>query len=382
MKFLIITRHYPPEVSGGARRPYLYAQALRKMGHSVKLITPFFIENDKDAIQVRHPVSSISDQSEDQQIATVETEQNCALRSWARQWLCWPEPDIRWARKVRQYVTKNPMPVDWVITTSPPESLHCIGAHIAKSLEAKWLAESRDTWITNPHRKILETSSVRQFAERQIARKSFSKVDAVTAVSEAVMADIRQLIPASTPECIIGHFSAPAAKSYTFENTDLNLVHAGGFTLSDRRRKIDPLLRVIQSAKRSDIHLHILGPLSPDELEKIDLVRGFKVSSHGRVPFEKSRAMQQAADGLVLCTPANSHALPGKFAEYLTTGKPILFLGGGDWIKLVDDPRTIAPLTEGIKTVRKWDESRIQFIPRNSAAESAKKLSEFCENLL
>ena len=54
---LIITRHYPPEVSGGARRPYLLACGLRDRGYRVAVASPFAPEGEPDWIHVPHPAA-------------------------------------------------------------------------------------------------------------------------------------------------------------------------------------------------------------------------------------------------------------------------------------------------------------------------------------
>ena len=51
MNILYITRHYPPEISGGARRPYLYVKALRELGNKVTVVTPFELD-DPNSITV------------------------------------------------------------------------------------------------------------------------------------------------------------------------------------------------------------------------------------------------------------------------------------------------------------------------------------------
>ena len=358
MKIVLITRHYPPEISGGARRPYLLSQALRELSHTVTVVTPFERKGvDEDHIYVPHPIENIGQpmRSNDQSRWTI----NPRFRSILRQWLLWPDPDIRWARRVRRRLQNESIEVDWLITTSPPESIHVIGRNIAAALKSKWLAECRDTWFLNPHRDILENSWIRRVLERRIAKKAFNGLDAITAVSDAVMGDIRHLIPQGTPEAIIGHFSAPMAGSDVVEDRlsmpkqDINLVHSGGFSLSDRQRKLAPLLQSLTQANRPELHLHIAGRLSPEEITLVNADYMFKVSWHGQVTLEQSRALQIDSDALLLITPEDSHALPGKFAEYVLAKRPILFSGGGDWLKLVKDKNILTSLEHGLRTISK-----------------------------
>ena len=165
------------------------------------------------------------------------------------------------------------------------------------------------------------------------------------AVSEAVISEGRKYVSRDTAECIISHFSNTPPVPYKFDEDKLNFVHTGGFSLSDRRRKLRELLQVLESiyAKRTNLIFHIAGPLSDFEQTLIEQT-SLPIIWHGSVSLIEARALQAGADALILHTPPNSHALPGKYAEYALAQKPILYLGGGDWIDLVDDISRLRPL--------------------------------------
>lgn len=380
LHFVIVTRYYPPEISGGARRPFLYVKALRGLGHKVTIVSPFGDPGDPDHIKVAHPVSHITATDNHDEAAETITAFD-KLRTVARTWLLWPDPEIRWSRRVQKHLTAQNISADWVITTSPPVSLHCIGARIAKALNAKWLAEFRDTWIENPHRKIVERSAIRRLIEKTIAKRSLRKVDAVTSVSGAVMDDVRAFIPKDTSDLIVGHFSDfSGVEPYAFSGPGVHVFHAGGFSLSDRQRDLEPVLEALKESGRADLHFHIAGRLSASELALIAAVTGFKVTHHGPVPLERSLAMQLGADALVLVTPKDSHALPGKYAEYALTGKPILFHGGGAWLDLIDDPEKLLTLEKGAALIQKDKTPRKKAVQGNAGLAAA-KLAAFCQAL-
>ena len=43
--------------------------------------------------------------------------------------------------------------IDWVITTSPPVSVHLVGAAVQRATGARWLADLRDSVVAHPHRR-------------------------------------------------------------------------------------------------------------------------------------------------------------------------------------------------------------------------------------
>lgn len=357
-------------------------QALRRAGHKVTVITPF-AQDHPDHIAVPHPVLTREDvdpdsrapdgQAPDGQASVLATQPEkiqakkptlqTRLRNGLRTWLLWPDPEIRWARRAAYALIEAKPDLDWLITTNPPESLHVVGPSIQRALDCRWVAEFRDTWTVAPHRVVLVRSGVRRVLERQIARRALRRVDAVTAVSDAVMAEVAVLAP-NRPQLIIGHFSDAPPAPEELSTAELNIVHSGGFELSDRRRKLTDALDALDAAaaRRPDRHfrLHIGGPLSAAEQSLLQ-DRGddapVAVTAYGPVSLTRSRALQAGADALLLHTPADSHALPGKYAEYRQARKPIVYLGGGSWMSLVDDPDMLIPVAEGLARLEKGQDA-------------------------
>ncbi len=377
MHILLITRHYPPEISGGARRPFLLVQALQSLGHKVTLVTPF--ESDHP-YHIHVPNTAIDNglrlQSYPNEAAARKPNIPDKLKNFLRQWLFWPDPDIRWARDVIKTLKAADLKPDWIMTTSPPESIHIAGAALSQALGVSWLVEMRDTWISMPHRVILERSKLRAYFERRIAKNTLRKAQAITCVSEAVMSEARLYCAPNTPELIIPHFSKPINLSKNtkqdlvdiFDQARLNIVHTGGFSLSDRRRELAPLLDVLKPVfhKRPELTLHLVGPLTPSEVA-LAKASPVKIIYHGIVSLEKSQALQRQADGLLLYTPKDSHALPGKYAEYAMAERPILYYTDGSWLSLVDDKTLLRPLISGLETLTKQEAVR----PENALSHLA-----------
>ena len=375
MHILLITRHYPPEISGGARRPFLYTQALRSLGHRVTTVTPFKTDDDDNititnkaiarGIETLHNGPSGHSQGATDPIKNI-------LRRWAR----WPDDNRPWARNVIHALKQTDLKPDWIMTTSPPESTHSVGAALSRHLDVPWIAELRDTWIEHPHREILAQSKIRRAIEKRMAKTILSSAKAITAVSETVMREARLYAPPNIPECIISHFSDPPPDPFAFNQDTLNFVHTGGFTLSDRRRNLAPLIEALEKVqtRRKNLVLHIAGPLSVDEI-KLAKASTVTTELHGSVTLSQARAMQAGADALLLCTPENSHALPGKHAEYVASGKPILYLGCGDWLNLVESTHGLEPIATGALKIKKDRNT----LPREGLThiEAAQKLIEF-----
>ena len=201
-------------------------------------------------------------------------------------------------------------------------------------------------------------------------------------MSDAVLQDLRSVIPKDTPELCLNHFSNRIDDQYAFDSQRINLVHAGGFSLSDHRRHPDRFLNMLDAIKVSNITVHILGPLTLQEKEKFRHNKTVEFKLYGEVPLAQSRAMQNSADALLLITPETSHALPGKYAEYRVSQKPIFYVGGGSWTHLAENGSLI-PLSAGIELINK---NKLDDIPivetRLHAAEATETLIDFFKKLL
>ncbi|MGJ8562734.1 MAG: glycosyltransferase [Alphaproteobacteria bacterium] len=353
MHILLIARHFPPEISGGARRPALLTESFRKAGHKVTVVTPFGAAEDPDIIRVTtQPILNAEKASRERGLHTdvaPPPSLKARLKNALRPWIYWPDPNVPWAKKALATLQDMDIRPDIIMTTSPPESTHLVGHALSKQWGVPWLAEFRDTWIAHSHRQELAASGLRRFIERRIAAGYLKNASGVTAVSKAVMEDVRALAPRSIPELIVGHFSGPPEKPANLGSPDeVHLVHTGGFSLSDRRRKLSALLLALSELKTANVHLHIAGPLTPEEISLCGAQTKYRVTCHGSVALQEAKAMQAGADALLLVTPPDSHALPGKYAEYRLTGRPVYYLGGGDWLDLVVDKAGLYRLEDGL----------------------------------
>jgi glycosyltransferase involved in cell wall biosynthesis len=351
MRIWILARHLPPEVSGGVRRPVALAIGLRKRGHDVTIIGPNGAIID-GIIGVPHPVfPAVASSAPRSNSQNIDLPLRARALDWARRWLLLPDPEIRWAVRcvtaLRQLSAKVGSP-DWLITTSPPESLHVAGRMAAKTLDCKWLADVRDLWIERPQRRELEQSFMRRWLEGLIARATLSKANAISAVSPIVLREALRLAgPSFDANCgaVIGHFAEPFEGAETPLPLDtFNIVHTGSIGLSNPLSQLTPLLAAFCAvhAKRPEARLYLAGNLNNQEQDQI--AKGALTSAIiylGSVSRDEARALQAGSDALAIVSGPLSHALPGKFAEYQTTGRPILLAGAGPWRALVENAPNI-----------------------------------------
>lgn len=343
---LLLARHYPPAVSGGARRPGLLVEALRDLGAQVFVVAPSLpaAEVGRFGLAVPHPNRDPS--------TAPEQRLGRSLKDLAREWLLWPDPDIRWAmRAARAAAEAVPFQPDWILTTSPPESLHVAGAWLKRRLRARWAADFRDTWLYRPHRQ-QRSHPLRRAGEALVARAILPGANLVLAVDPVVAADIKRL--GARAPVVLPHFSPdrlpPPAR---LMDDRLNVVHAGSIELSDPSARIEDLLTPFRTALADNpqLHLHLVGRLS--HRERVLAGECPEVTLHGPKSYEEALALIGAADALALVASRKMHVPPSKIVDYLATDKPILAFGEGEWRQDPRTPRSAA--LEVMRRLRKGD---------------------------
>lgn len=329
MKFLFLTRHFPPAVSGGARRPYLWAKGLMANGADVFVVAPD-IPNDIPGHMVPHPFRD----------PPTGLPGRKTLRDHARDLLLWPDPDIRWTKRaITAAKDACPFVPDWILTTSPPESIHAAGqALLAHWPEAKWAIDARDHWLVRPFRK-QRLNPVRKKVEQAFARRMLSPARAIFAVNDLIRDEFAGYAPKAHAESL-PHFVVRAAAPYHFKRDGVHLVHTGSFKLSDPDVSIEPLLRAFETAleHNPDLFLHLAGRLRDDEIEAVKAsTKADRIELMGVVPLATSLSIQASADALIVLAAPEAPVPPGKLQEYRATGRPVIPVGDGDWRKLVDN---------------------------------------------
>lgn len=227
---LILARHFPPLISGGARRPYLLSQALAELGCDVRVIAPVLALGVK-GLAVAHPYPEPIDEG--------RGTGRYGLRGIAREVLLWPDPDIRWAMRAAREAAAGEFRPNWVFTTSPPESLHAAGAWLKRRLGCRWAADLRDEWLRRPFRTA-RRHPLRSAVERVMAHRLLRKADLVTGV-DPVVADEASVL-AGQPAHLLTQFAAPPPAPNRFDGEGPHLVYTGSFSLSDPNCRIEPTL--------------------------------------------------------------------------------------------------------------------------------------------
>jgi glycosyltransferase involved in cell wall biosynthesis len=290
-----------------------------------------------------------------------------------------PDPEVAWLPDaLRAGVgAVRERGIDVVLSTSPPNSAHVIAAAIARRTGVPFVADFRDSWLANPHRRY-ERRSVRakRAVEGRIARAALRRVAAISAVTPAIAEEARELAPEGTPVRVVANgcdFDEFAGLAYA-RGERMRIVHAGAFF---GQRTPRPFLGAFTTLLRERPELRgrvqaaFLGELRPADREwALGLGLGDALALEGFRPHAEAIAAMRAADVLLLLVPrAGGRGLlvvSGKVFEYLAAERPILALvppegdaatllrdTGSAWIADPDDEAAIG--TALAEAVTAWE---------------------------
>jgi hypothetical protein len=255
-------------------------------------------------------------------------------------WLFNPDPGVTWAYVAACHpsVLKASSGAAFIISSSPPESVHVGAWKISRKLGLPHIVDMRDGWLDEPLRPILRTSAFRRWQEGRLETQILNDATAILVTSDVWQELLCNRLPKLANKVTVlpnGYpLSLPkivAAKNKP-NDAGLVLVHAGRFSGSDTRRTPDlilqPLLACVNQ-KASQGTIKLIGSLSDDELAVIEQFvapfaeHGWRIECPGCLLRQELLELLPQADGLLLLS-ASFAAIPSKLFEYIPTGRPIL----------------------------------------------------------
>jgi glycosyltransferase involved in cell wall biosynthesis len=351
-----VTQFAPPSSFTAARRTAGLTRYLARLGHSVTLLTSTAsgegeVEGAEQVVRARDLVVSplnwrrrafdaqngVGDvvYGPPSRLASVVVP-DLALGTWF---------PFALARSLRLAKRRH---FDCVITSSPPQSTHLVGAALRRRGLA-WIAEFRDGWTFDPPREPWPLESQRRF-DASLEARVLEKADALVAVTAPIRDDLARR-SSGRVALITNGFDPEDAIGVGAEDTLLDpqrhsIVHTGRMGVSGRdpRPLFEALRRLNDAGGGAAPELVLAGPLSRGEVALLEdpaflgLVRSVGVLDGPRV----RRLQRSASTLLVLAEGASSRSVAtGKLFEYLAAGRPILVLGEDtEAARIVSETRT------------------------------------------
>lgn len=271
-----------------------------------------------------------------------------------------PDPRILWLhpsiRFLKEYLKGHP--VDAIVTTGPPQSMHLIGLKLSKATGLPWIADFRDPWTKMFYFKHLGLTRRSEEKHHKLEKEVLDGATRIIAVSPMVQKDFQAMT--STPVELITNGFDEEDFNREFELDEyFNITHTGLFA-SDGNP--ETLWKVLADKCSSDeefkrsLRIRLVGKTDKEIIDSIvsaglgQNLRDFGYQSH-------EVAVREQLNASVLILPLRKEpeyeaVLPGKLFEYLASRRPILGIGQseGAMAKVVRET--------GSGVVYNWDEEK------------------------
>jgi glycosyltransferase involved in cell wall biosynthesis len=338
MKLLLVSMYFPPAGGGGVQRPLKFATHLPALGIETHVLAPQdpkWVHRDDELVaptqawvhRVRYlgpkgrlPAEELYGR---EGLARVARQAGLAFRR-----VLVPDENVSWnltavpaaIRIVRREG------IDVVVTTSPPTSVHLVGAAVKRATGARWIADLRDSIVANPHRRV-ESRLVRakEATGERLARLVARNADAVTAVTDLIGEELRARGARRVETIANGcDFEDFAGLQYR-PGPRFRLTHTGSFF---GRRSPRALLEALARTD-ADIVARFVGDFRSADREWAEqLGLGDRLELHPYLPRRRVLELQRDSEALLLLIPESGGrgraVLSAKVFEYLAAERPIL----------------------------------------------------------
>jgi glycosyltransferase involved in cell wall biosynthesis len=218
--------------------------------------------------------------------------------------------------------------IDVVITTSPPSSVHLVGAAVKRATGIPWVADLRDSMVAHPHRHA-ERMLVRakEQGEHAVARLVARNASAIVTVSDAITEEVRERDPRGPVETIANGSDFDDFVGLEHRPSDrFRITHAGSFF---GKRDPRPFLTALAQSGLDDVVVRFLGDFRSTDREWAEAQSlGDRLELIPYAPRRHSLELQRDSEALLLLIPdaggRGKGVLSGKVFEYLAAERPIL----------------------------------------------------------
>jgi glycosyltransferase involved in cell wall biosynthesis len=341
VKVLLVTRHFPPGSGGGVQRPLKFAAHLPALGIETHVLAPQEPGTAVDDAELELPtkawihrlryVGPRAGRPSEQLVARQGVARLGTQAALLGRRLLVPDENVPWstfALPVAIRIAKREG-IDVVLTTSPPPSLHLLGAAVKRTTGAAWVADLRDPLTSHPHRRGYESqlSRLKETAVGGVGRLVASQADAIVAASDAIAEEARALEPKGRVVMIANgcDFDDFAGLEHHASNR-LRITHTGHF---HGKRDPKPFLQALANSGLDDVVVRFAGDFRAADREYAEsLGLGDRVELLGNVSRRRSLELQRDSEALLLLIPESGGrgqgVLTGKIFEYLAAERPIL----------------------------------------------------------
>ena len=258
-RVLIITYYWPPAGGPGVQRWLYFVKYFKEFGIEPIVYIPenahyplqdesFVAEIPSDVEIISQPVKEpyrfaklFSKKKTKQMSSGIIAKKNLSvvekLLLYIRGNFFIPDARIGWVKPSVNFLKKylELHPVDTIVTSGPPHSLHLIGLQLQKQLQLPWLADFRDPWTTIHYHDSLRLTNSSKRKHKQLEKEVLQRAALITVTSPTTQLEFQQLT--KTEVALVTNGYETKEKLPVTLDTKFSLAHIGSL-LSERNPEV------------------------------------------------------------------------------------------------------------------------------------------------
>ena len=361
-RVLVIAYYWPPSGGSGVQRWVKFCKYLPQEGWQPVVFAPenadypsldpsleADLPKDLEVLRGRiwEPYAAYRKLLGGKNASTQVTEISSGKKTWRQRLSLWiranlfvPDPRVGWVKPsvktLKAYLAEHP--VDVIVTTGPPHSVHLIGLQLHKALGTPWIPDFRDPWSRMYYLKYLPMTEKTWNKLRRQEQTVLDSCSTVLACTPLVQEEFQA--QTQTPvACITNGFDEADFAERLLPRWDghFNITHTGLFAADGNPLALWKVLGILAASEpgfREDLRIRLVGKVDKEVLESIKAA-GLSANVVALGPQNHATAILEQRAATVLLLPMRNDAqyrpiLPGKLFEYLAARRPILGIGQED----------------------------------------------------
>ena len=358
-RVLIITYYWPPSGGSGVQRWVKFSKYLPSQGWQPVIYTPenpdmpsidqsLYSDIPGEAEIIKRPITEIysiyrkiSGNKGGGEVNPINSQKKTLkqkLMLAIRGNLFIPDPRISWLRPSVRFLKKylREHPVDVIVSTGPPHSMHLIAREVSKATGIPWVADFRDPWTRMFYFKHLALSDWARKKHEKLEKMVLDDASAVVAVSPLVQEEFKTMT-GNRIELVTNGYDPEDFGQIVEPDGYFNIVHTGLFA-SDGNP--ETLWKVLSDLCREDarfadqLRIRLVGKNDTMILDSIHAA-GLERNLVDLGYRDHTVAVREQMGSTMLILPLRKEpeyraTLPGKLFEYLGSQRPVLGIGQTD----------------------------------------------------
>ncbi|QTN38754.1 glycosyl transferase family 1 [Cryomorphaceae bacterium] len=360
-RVLIIAYYWPPAGGSGVQRCLKFAKFLPEFDwepvvytcenpaaftwdHSLEKDVPEDLEVHKTRIfEPFELYKKITGQGKDAKVTDVmvQTGQESTIKKaaiWLRGNLYVPDAKVGWVRPSVQYLTRylRKNPVDMILSSGPPHSVHLIGQKLHKQFGTPWVADFRDPWTNIYSNRFMKRTAAAERRDLKHETSVLHEANAISVVSPGLEAEfgdraqrVAQIYNGYDPDDI------PTPSSVSREYFEL--CYTGNYKANQDLPELWSVIKELSAeipGFSDEFRLHLVGKVANNVCNSLgDAGIDSMVRYTDSVPHQEAVEFMVDSELLLFPIPldkTNKLILTGKIFEYLASRSEILGIGPVD----------------------------------------------------